>query len=256
MITERRFVSSRPSVYGKLYAPNRTNEVAIPINTENLQIFVDPGNPHCTAGGTTTSLTNLGLASTACSKGSGTVFNNNFLKGTWFNSGFDPQPAIFLGNPSSVEPSTEPITIFGWLWMQGGGFGNALTKSSLAGPSSVTWFYNVATGTSFQSIIGSGTGSTIFYFPTSSFANSWRFITQTFGGGNTHSLYFDGILRGTGTTNLPTASGQPWAFGTGNYFTAGTSLKGYMGMVGIYNRVLFASEINELYEQTRVIYGV
>lgn len=249
MITERRFVTSRPSVYGKLIAPNRTNEYFPKISTEGLYVYVDPSNPHSYIG-TGNSITNLGIGTQALSKGGGTGWEN-FYGGSWLNAGSTPT-GVLVGNDSAIDPSANDVTVF--LWAYSTVIDNTFRAYILKGstPAGSSWRIDLSyiSPNRLQLSVGAFPSANNFSAP--NILNRWACITYI-RSGTLHTAYIDTSSVASITRSL-TSSADSWAFGTANYFSANTSMSGYMGIGAIYNRAFTNNEIYEWYEATRQRY--
>lgn len=112
------------------------------------------------------------------------------------------------------------------------------------------WHFGIKTDGGYNGLYweaGNGSSISTWIWNYSLSINTWYFVvfTQT---GTTVNLYVNGVNAGTpalsGSTGIANASGEPLYFGKG---TDGGQYSGYCDDVSIFNRVLSASEIAQLY---------
>lgn len=140
------------------------------------------------------------------------------------------------------------MTIAAWVYLRTYvGYSGILSKvKSAAVPNPAPYDYWIETGTGKPALLlGDGTASTLVYSTLAIPLNTWTFVAATLSGtGVTH--YLGGVANGTGT-NTTTRADLGTDAGIGGRADNGTSLKGSLGQVRLYNRALSAGEIMELY---------
>ncbi len=171
----------------------------------------------------------------------------NIATSTFYTLGKIGQAGKFDGSDDVIVASSDLVgtgadSICAWIKPSGwgeGGFGRLFDNS-------VMWFYLVQTGQSLRFTSNQSSG---FYFDTTSSSiklNQWQHVCAVRDASGSGIVYINAVSNNTGNTGTPAAGSTSYI---GNRAAGDRAFNGLIDDVRIYNRVLSASEITQLYNQ-------
>lgn len=199
--------------------------------------------------------------------------NTGILEGgaTWVNPGKVGVSSVSLSqgssqyvqvaNSSSLNIGTNAVTMCGWVYqfdaIAGAGYRSVMAKrdDSLGAPYAYGINYGMTNPGNFQ-VYTSGT-SGIAQFTYSPPVSNWEHICATISSSPTQ-LYVNGVLFATASGNSGGISTDTASFHIGSSDPPGTAIEFFNGQeddIRVYNRVLTASDIYQVYQYTGYVTG-